>query len=101
MPHALWLVPGWQWLPEQQPVHELESHTHSADTHVWPPAQVPVEHLPPQPSLPPQVAPLQLGTHPPTSHRSMPPDEPPLDPPDEPPLDPLDASPMASPDVAQ
>ncbi len=57
-------MPERQLLPLQQPVHDEASQTHWPNEHRCPGAQAPVEHVPPQPSLAPQVTPAQLGTHP-------------------------------------
>ena len=48
----------------QQPLHDVVSQMQVPPEHVCPVAHAPVVHVPPQPSLPPQVAPAQLGVHP-------------------------------------
>jgi hypothetical protein len=63
-PHALNAVPGRHPPAEQQPEHVAESQTHTPAAQVRPLPQVPVAHVPPQPSSAPHAAPAQLGVHP-------------------------------------
>lgn len=54
-PHAALLVPVWQTLPAQHPVHDVGSQTHAPPTQRWPSAHAPPaphRHTPPaQPSV--------------------------------------------------
>ena len=69
LPHALDDEPPRQVLPLQQPAQEVGSHTHAPPSQCWPPPQVPVMQVPPQPSVAPHALPLQDGVHVPVPHR--------------------------------
>jgi hypothetical protein len=66
VPHALSAVPVTQDPAEQQPLHDDGSHAHPALVQCRPVPQLPLVHVPPQPSSPPHATPVQLGVHPQT-----------------------------------
>jgi hypothetical protein len=63
VPHAVWLVPELQVLPEQHPPHDDASHTHAPLAQRWPAPHVPLVHVPPHSSDAPHAFPAQEGTH--------------------------------------
>jgi hypothetical protein len=71
-PQCAVVSPASQVAPEQHPEHDDGLHAHTPLSHSCPAAQVPVVHIPPQPSLPPQAALVQSGAqvHTPSSHTS-------------------------------
>jgi hypothetical protein len=63
VPHASCADPGMQVFPWQHPVgHDTASHVHVPPTQCCPVPQLPLLHIPPQPSLAPHA--LQLGVQP-------------------------------------
>jgi hypothetical protein len=65
VPQAALVLPGSHvFADEQQPVHEVPSHTQLVPLQWSPVSQVPVPHVPPQPSGAPQTFPAQRGGHP-------------------------------------
>jgi len=73
-PHALVAVPAAHCPPEQHPLHDVASHAQIPLTQWSPvPLQLPVWHVPPQPSLAPHALPVQLAAHPQTPLAPAPP----------------------------
>jgi hypothetical protein len=63
-PQAALLVPGSHVVPEQHPVHDVGSHSHTPPAQCCPVAHDPAAHVPPQPSSAPHAFPLQSGAQP-------------------------------------
>jgi hypothetical protein len=63
VPQTLLVSPVSHCPAEQHPTgQDVSSQVHALPRQRWPVGQEPLPHVPPQPSLPPQAAPLQLGT---------------------------------------